>query len=103
MGVLLVFVAGPGTNEEEIVPFRPEMELVRRYAEELDSTCGEGARIWRAEEGSRGVDIASRKRPSRKTKCKVSWSLVPSIVLYVGMSIVFYKDTYHTILREHLR
>ena len=39
--LLLVFVAGPMTNREEIVPFKSEMEPFRRFAEELGSICDE--------------------------------------------------------------
>ena len=66
--VLLVFVAGPRTNGEEIVPFKPAMESFRRVAEDLGSVCGEDGRIWKAEEARRVVDNASRKRPRRKTR-----------------------------------
>ena len=33
--VLLVFVAGPRTSGKEIVPFKPEMEPLKRFAEDL--------------------------------------------------------------------
>ena len=46
MVVLLVFGAGPRTNGEEIVSFKPEMESFRRVAEDLGSICGEDGRIW---------------------------------------------------------
>ena len=35
MVVLLLFEAGPRTDGEEIVPFKPEMESFRRVAEDL--------------------------------------------------------------------
>lgn len=66
--VLLVFMAGPRTNEEGVVPFGPEMEPFNRCAEDSGSVCGENGRILRAEAARRGLDIASRKRPRRKTK-----------------------------------
>ena len=43
--VLLVFVAGPRTNWEEIVQFKPEMESFRRVSEDLGSICGRDGRI----------------------------------------------------------
>lgn len=99
--MLLVFVAGPRTNEEGIVPFELGMESFNRFAEESGSVCGKGGRILRAEEARRGVDIASRKRPRRKTRQTAPWSLVPDTALYAGTSIALYNTRYQIALSEY--
>ena len=98
--VLLVFVAGPRTNRKEIVPFKPEMEPLSRFAEDLGSICGEDGRIWKAEGARRVVDNASRKKPRRKTRCR---NAVPDPAVYARTSIVLHKDTVHIALREHVK
>ena len=98
--VLLVFVAGPRTIGEEIVPFKPEMEPLKRFAEELGSICGEDGRIWKAEGARRVEDNANRERPRRKTRCR---NPVPDTVVYARTSIVLYKDTAHIALREYFK
>ena len=98
--MLLVFVAGPRTDRKEIVPFKPEMEPLKRFAEDLGSICGEDGRIWNAEGARRVVDNASRKKPRRKTKCR---NAVPDPAIYARTSIVLHKDTVHIALREHVK
>ena len=66
--VLLVFVAGPTTNKEGVVPFESGMESFKRSAEDAGSVCGEDGRILRAEEARKGVDVASRRRPRKKMR-----------------------------------
>ena len=95
--VLLVSVAGPRTDGEGIVPFKPEMEPFKRFAEDLGSICDEDGRIWETEGARMVVDNASRKRPRRKTRCR---NPVPDAVGYARTSTILYKDTVHIALKE---